>query len=74
MDNFEDATDVKRPNKKQRLFIDYTLFILVDLTVLNLFDEFGVYLHIESFTISLLVAALLQVLLRLTLHIEHRVA
>ena len=74
MDNFKDATDVKRPNKKQRLFIDYTLFILVDLLVLNLFDEYNKYLHIESFTISILVAALLQVLLRLTLMIEHRIA
>ncbi len=74
MSDFQDATDVKAPNKNQRLFIDYILFILVDLTVLNLFDEFGVHLHIESFTISLAVAALLQVLLRLTLMIEHRIA
>lgn len=47
---------------------------MIDLTVLNLFDEYWDWVVIESFTISLLAALLLQVLLRITLKIEHRIA
>ena len=68
------ATSVREPSKGQRLFLGYTLFILVDLAVLNFFDEYWYRVEIDSFTISLLVAALLQVLLRLTLALEHRLA
>ena len=67
-------TEVTAPNNKQRLFLAYTLFILVDLAVLNLFDEYWAPIEIDSFTTSLLTAALLQVLLRLTLHVEHKTA
>ena len=70
----DEATSVRKPTNGQRLFLGYTLFILVDLTVLNLFDEYWFRVEIESFTISLLAAALLQVLLRLTLALEHRLA
>ena len=69
-----EATSVRTPTNGQRLFLGYTLFILVDLTVLNLFDEYWYRVEIDSFTISLLAAALLQVLLRLTLALEHRLA
>ena len=48
--------------------------ILIDLTVLNLFDEYWGLVSIESFTISALAAILLQVLLQATLALEHRVA
>ena len=68
------ATGVRAPTKGQRLFLGYTLFILVDLTVLNFFAEYWYRVEIDSFTTSLLAAALLQVLLRLTLALEHRVA
>ncbi|MGI9220464.1 MAG: hypothetical protein ACR2QS_05445 [Woeseiaceae bacterium] len=68
------ATDVTAPNNKQRLFLAYTLFILVDLAVLNLFDEYWAPVEIDSFTTSFLTAALLQVLLRMTLHVEHKTA
>ena len=61
-------------NNPQRIFVRYTLAVLVDLTVLNLFDEFWDLVHIESFTISLAAALLLQVLLKLTISAEHRVA
>lgn len=70
----DQTTSIRRPSRGQRLFLGYTLFILVDLAVLNFFDEFWDLVVIESFTISFLAAALLQVLLRLTLHIEHRIA
>ncbi len=58
----------------QQLFIYYTLAVLVDLTVLNLFDEYWTYVTIDSFSISLLTAVLLQTLLKITLVIEHRIA
>ena len=67
-------SEIQAPNNKQRLFLAYTLFILVDLTVLKFFDEYWEPVEIESFSIALLAAALLQVLLRLTLHVEHMTA
>ncbi len=47
-------------SKRQQLFIRYTLAVLVDLTVLNLFNEYWNFVYIEFFTISLLTAVLLQ--------------
>ena len=58
---------------RQGRFIRYLLLVLVDLTVLNLFVEYWDRIVIDSFTISLLTAALLQVLLKATLAIEHRI-
>jgi len=58
---------------KQRLFMRYFTAILIDLVVLNLFIEYWRHVEIDSFTISLLAAVLLQVLLKLTLAIEHRI-
>ncbi len=48
--------------------------MLVDLTVLNLFNEYWDFVYFEYFTISLLTAVLLQFLLQVTIAIEHRVA
>lgn len=62
------------PSNGQRLFIRYFTAILIDLTVLNLFVEYSEYVVIDSFTISLLAALLLQILLKLTIAFEHRVA
>ena len=61
-------------SRRQRIFLSFTFAVLVDLAVLNLFDEFWDYVYIEYFSISLLAALLLQSLLRVTIHIEHRVA
>ena len=61
-------------SRRQRIFLSFTFAVLVDLTVLNLFDQFWDYVYIEYFSISLLAALLLQSLLRVTIHIEHRVA
>ena len=58
----------------QQMFVRYFTSILIDLTVLNFFDEFWAYVKIESFTISLFTAVLLQVLLKLTIAFEHRIA
>jgi hypothetical protein len=61
-------------SRRQKLFFKYTLFVLIDLVVLNLFNEYWSNVSIEHFSISLLTALLLQVLLQLTIVIEHRVA
>lgn len=65
---------VQAVNNRQRLFVRYYLAILIDLVVLNLFVEYSDHVRIDSFTTSLFAAILLQVLLRLTIAIEHRVA
>jgi hypothetical protein len=67
------VASAEKPNTRQRLFNRYFTAILIDLTVLNLFVEYSDYVVIDSFTISLLTAFLLQVLLKLTLAIEHRI-
>lgn len=61
------------PTSRQQYFLRYFTAILTDLVVLNLFDEYWSRVHIESFTVSLLAAILLQILLQATLHLEHRV-
>ena len=58
----------------QRLFVRYLVAILIDLTVLNLFDEFWDLVTIGPFSVSMLAAILLQVLLKATLVLEHKVA
>ena len=63
------------PAPRQREILRYVMATLVDLVVLNLFAEYWKdYVVVSSFTISLLAAVLLQVLLKLTLALEHRVA
>jgi len=52
----------------------YMSATLVDLVVLGLFAEYWEYVTVNSFTIMLLAAALLQILLKLTIVLEHRVA
>ena len=47
----------------QRLFVRYLVAVLIDLTVLNLFDEFWDLVTIGPFSVSVLAAVLLQVLL-----------
>lgn len=66
--------NIREYNRKQHLFIKYTFAVLVDLVVLNLFNQYSEHVFIESFSISLLVAVLLQILLQGTLVVEHRVA
>lgn len=62
------------PSNNQRLFMRYFTAILIDLVILNLFVEYSSLVVIDSFTVSLLVALVLQILLKLTIAIEHRVA
>ncbi len=58
----------------QRLYSRYLLAVLIDMTVLNLCEEYWPWVSITSFTVSLLAAILLQVLLKVTLTLEHWVA
>jgi hypothetical protein len=60
--------------KRQQLFFRYTFAVLVDLTVLCLFNEYWNLVHIETFSIALLTAVLLQVLLKASIALEHFVA
>ena len=62
------------PSKTQRVFFRYLTATLVDLVVLGLFAEYWEYVTANSFTILLLAAVLLQVLLKLTIVLEHWVA
>ena len=62
------------PSKRQRLYFRYLTATLVDLLVLNLFVEYWDRVSADSFTITLLAAVLLQVLLKLTIALEHRLA
>lgn len=59
---------------RQRMFLRYFTATLIDLAVLNLFEEYWDWVTVDSFTISLLAAILLQVLLKLTIAVEHQVA
>ena len=61
-------------SNRQRLFVRYLLAVLIDLTVLNLFVEYWDKIVIDSFTISLLAAVLLQIFLRSTVLLENRMA
>jgi len=63
-----------RPTTSQRMYVRYVSHTLIDLTILNLFEEYWQHVTVASFTISILAAVLLQVLLKVTLAIEHRVA
>ncbi|CAN7628872.1 hypothetical protein [Mesorhizobium caraganae] len=62
------------PTDRQRLIIRYIFGVLIDLVVLNLFDEFSDSVTVASFSVSLLAAILLQALLKGTIAIEHQVA
>ena len=68
------AAAAEIPNTRQRLFARYLIAIFTDLLVLNLFAEHWHRVSIDGFTLSLAVALLLQLLLQLTLVLEHRVA
>ena len=67
-------TDVTPHTKRQQLFLRYTYLVLIDLVVLNLFSQYWDLVYIEFFSISLLAAILLQVLLQAAMAIEQPVS
>lgn len=62
------------PSTRQKWFVRYLTAILIDLVVLNLFVEYSQHVIIDSYTVSIFAAILLQILLKLTLAFEHRLA
>jgi hypothetical protein len=62
------------PSSKQLIFLKYLTWILVDLTVLNFFAEYWDRVTITSFGISLFIAITLQILLKMTIALEHRLS
>ena len=73
-DTFFDVASAQEITNRQRLFMRYFTAILIDLVVINLFVEYWDKVDVSGFTVSLAMAFLLQVLLALTLKLEHRVA
>ena len=67
-------TILHTPSLRQRVFMRYLTVTLVDLAVLGLFAEYWEHVHADSFTVMLLAAVVLQVLLKITIVIEHHVA
>ena len=63
-----------QPSDKQRMFLRYFTGILIDLVVLNLFDEYSAKVFVDTFTTSVLAAIVLQILLKATIAVEHKVA
>jgi hypothetical protein len=59
---------------RQQRFLRAVLFVLVDVTVLALFVEHWDRIVIDSYTITLFTAVVLQALLKATIAIEHRIA
>lgn len=59
---------------RQRIFARYLTAILVDLLVLNFFVEYWDKVVIDSFTISVLAAILLQLMLRSFVLLEYKIA
>lgn len=59
---------------RQRLFLLYFVGALIDLVVLGLFDQYSDKVFVASFTTMALAAVLLQLLLKATIAVEHKVA
>ena len=74
IDEILENVDAGPFSKRQQMFLRYTYLVLIDLIVLNLFDQYWDWVVIELFSISLLSAILLQVLLQVTIALEHRIA
>ena len=59
---------------RQRLFLLYFVGALVDLVVLGLFDQYSDKVFVDSFSTMLLASVVLQLLLKATIAVEHKVA
>lgn len=70
-------TQIESPlpaTRRQQQFLRAVLFVLVDVSVLALFVEYWDRIVIDSYTIALLTAVVLQAMLKVALAIEHRIA
>jgi hypothetical protein len=68
-----DQTRTVTISRKQDVFFSWASDVLIYVVVLNLFVEYFPNVVIESFTISVLTAVLLKVLLDFVMGIEHQV-
>lgn len=68
------TSKLSAPSLKQQIFLRYLTLILVDLTVLNFFAEYWDRVTITSFGVSLFIAITLQVLLKMTIALKHRIS
>jgi len=72
MSQEEQASETyKSFTRKQSLFLKYTLIVLIDLVVLGLFNQYWGLVFIETFTIAMFTAMLLQFLMQVAIKIEH---
>ena len=62
---------VKLFTRKQLLFLKYMLIVLIDLVVLGIFNQYWELVFIETFTIAMFTAMLLQFLMQVAIKIEH---
>lgn len=70
--SFDDGTRVV--NKRQRLYLGYTIVILLYLTIINFCDEYWDWVSIESFSVSMLVSILLVIGLAFFIKMESKAA
>ena len=61
------------PSDRQRLFLLFFAGTLIDLVVLGLFDDYSEHVYVKDFTTLLLASVAMQILLKLTIAVEHRV-
>lgn len=73
-EEIQQTTITETYNRRQKIFNKYIVFILIDLAVLGFFNQYWEYVFIETFTIALLTAVLLQFLMQGALQIEHLAA
>ena len=60
-------------SNRQIIFLKFSLFVLIDLCVLNLFNQYWEHVIISDFTTSLYAAMLMQFLFQVTIAFEHRI-
>jgi hypothetical protein len=61
------------PSDRQRLFVLFFVGALIDLVIIGLFNEYTDKLHVDGFSTALLAAVVLQLLIKATVSVEHRV-
>jgi hypothetical protein len=61
-------------SRKQAIFARYFTATLIDLVVIGLLNEYWARVSVDSFTVALLAAVILQVLLKLSIALEEKSA
>ncbi|MEM9448513.1 MAG: hypothetical protein AAGA75_08260 [Cyanobacteria bacterium P01_E01_bin.6] len=60
------------PSSRQISFTRHLIGVLLNLTALGLIEQYWQYVFIDSFTLLILIAVLIQVMLTLTMEVIHR--